>query len=325
MPEEQKTQEADPKYTAELEKFDKATGEETSSNKETSENGEESRLVEKDGELYLSSESEDTEPVEEPVKGESNTETEEPDDAANLENESDIYAKKSREEIIEMHTNAQKKIGVQGDELGKLRDVAKKTEDLTADEIFDRLSADDIADGVKTEKQKLDEMDPYDTKTRDAQSELIRDLEDDLITKRTQENISARMNKRDNEKFIQQQKQLFKDQGIDLSDDEFKTVSEKADRYAEDGLITEGAYHKALVDQYGLAHVVKNLSMKGEKKARADIQKATAKTTEKVDVKGSGKSSKLVKIADLGRQELKKTLNNLSVEDLQKLRNQYVK
>ena len=195
---------------------------------------------------------------------------------------------------------------------------------MTDTEIFERLSADDLADGLKTEKQKLDEMDPYDQEARTAQQELIREIENDLITKRTQESIASRMNSRDNEQFVQNQKQVFKDQGIDITDDDFNLVSEKANSYRENGLLTEKAFHKALVDQYGLNHVVKNLSMKGEQKARADIKKAAAKTTEKVDVKGSGKASKLVKISDLGRGEMKKTLDNLSIDDLRKLQKQYI-
>ena len=318
--EENKQEVADEKYTQELENLEnKTSGEESAENAEP-----ESQLVEQDGELYLSSESDESETVKEPAEGETETVEEETDNTTSLGNEEDMYSTKTREEIIEMHQNAQKKMGEQGDELGKLRDVARNTEELTDEELFERLSADDLSDGLKTEKQKLDEMDPYDTEARSAQQELIREIENDLITKRTQESISSRMNSRDNDQFVQNQKQVFKDQGIDISDYDFNLVSEKANSYRENGLLTENAFHKALVDQYGLNHVVKNLSMKGEQKARSDIKKAASKTVEKVDVKGSGKASKLIKIADLGRQEMQKTLDNLSIEDLRKLQKQYI-
>jgi hypothetical protein len=319
--EENKTEGADPKYTEELNNLENRTsGEEGAANAEP-----DSQLVEQDGELYLSDDSGESEAIEEPAEGESEVVEQEPDESTtSLSNEDDMYANKTREDIIAMHQNAQKKMGEQGDELGKLRDVASSTEELTDTEIFERLSADDLSDGLKTEKQKLDEMDPYDQEARTAQQELIREIENDLITKRTQESIASRMNSRDNEQFVQNQKQVFKDQGIDITDDDFNLVSEKANSYRENGLLTENAFHKALVDQYGLNHVVKNLSMKGEQKARADIQKAAAKTTEKVDVKGSGKASKLVKISDLGRGEMKKTLDNLSIDDLRKLQKQYI-
>ena len=315
------TDSADSKYTEELQNLENRTsGEETADNAEP-----ESQLVEQDGEFYLSDDSGEEETIEEPAEGESEIEELETEESTtSLTNEDDIYANKTREEIIQMHQNAQKKMGEQGDELGQLRELAQNVDELTDTEIFERLTADDIADGVKAEKQKLDEMDPYDTEARTAQQELIRDMEDDLITKRTQESIAARMNTRDNDQFVQKQKQVFKDQGIDISDEDFNLVSERANDYRENGLLTEKAFHKALVDQYGLDHVVKNLSMKGEQKARADIKKAAAKTTEKVDVKGSGKASKLIKISDLSRREMRKSLDNLSVEDLRKLQKQYM-
>ena len=315
------TDSADSKYTEELQNLENRTsGEDTANNAEP-----ESQLVEQDGEFYLSDDSGEEETIKEPAEGESEIEELETEESTtSLTNEDDIYANKTREEIIQMHQNAQKKMGEQGDELGQLRELAQNVDELTDTEIFERLTADDIADGVKAEKQKLDEMDPYDTEARTAQLELIRDMEDDLITKRTQESIAARMNTRDNDQFVQKQKQVFKDQGIDISDEDFNLVSERANDYRENGLLTEKAFHKALVDQYGLDHVVKNLSMKGEQKARADIKKAAAKTTEKVDVKGSGKASKLIKISDLGQREMRKTLDNLSVEDLRKLQKQYM-
>lgn len=315
------TDSADSKYTEELQNLENRTsGEETADNAEP-----ESQLVEQDGEFYLSDDSGEEETIEEPAEGESEIEELETEESTtSLTNEDDIYANKTREEIIQMHQNAQKKMGEQGDELGQLRELALDVDELTDTEIFERLTADDIADGVKAEKQKLDEMDPYDTEARTAQQELIRDMEDDLITKRTQESIASRMNTRDNDQFVQKQKQVFKDQGIDISDEDFNLVSERANDYRENGLLTEKAFHKALVDQYGLDHVVKNLSMKGEQKARADIKKAAAKTTEKVDVKGSGKASKLIKISDLSRREMRKSLDNLSVEDLRKLQKQYM-
>jgi len=311
---------ADPKYEAELTELEKGTSSETPVESTESD----SQLVEKDGEFYLSDESSDVESGTEPAEGETVADEIDQDVATTQVDENDIYANKTREEIIEMHQNAQKKMGEQGDELGQLREVARNTDDLTDEEVFERLTADDIAEGLKAEKQKLDNMDPYDIQAREEQQELIREIENDLITKRTQENIASRMNSRDNQQFMDQQKNILKNQGIDISDEDFNYVAENANQYKEDGLLTEKSFHKSLVDRFGLEHVVKNLTMSGERKARADIQKAAAKTTEKVDVKGSGKASKLIKISDLGRGEMQKTLDNLSVDDLKKLRKKYL-
>ena len=308
---------ADPKYEAELEQLEKGTSGDGAVESTESD----SQLVEKDGEFYLSDDTEDTL---EPAEGETNVEEVESDVTTNLVDENDIYASKSKEEIIEMHQNAQKRMGEQGDELGKLRDIARNDEDLTDEEVFEKLSADDLSDGLKTEKQKLDNMDPYDIEARESQQELIREIENDLITKRTQENIASRMDSRDNQQFEQKQREILKSQGIDISDDDFSLVSDNANHYKEDGLLTEKSFHKALVDRFGLDHVVKNLTMSGEKKARADIKTAAGKTTEKVDVKGSGKASKLIRISDLGRRELRSKLDTLSLEDVRKLRKQHI-
>ena len=308
---------ADPKYEAELEQLEKGTSGDGAVESTESD----SQLVEKDGEFYLSDDTEDTL---EPAEGETNVEEVESDVTTNLVDENDIYASKSKEEIIEMHQNAQKRMGEQGDELGKLRDIARNDEDLTDEEVFEKLSADDLSDGLKTEKQKLDNMDPYDIEARESQQELIREIENDLITKRTQENIASRMDSRDNQQFEQKQREILKSQGIDISDDDFSLVSDNANHYKEDGLLTEKSFHKALVDRFGLDHVVKNLTMSGEKKARADIKTAAGKTTEKVDVKGSGKASKLIRISDLGRRELRSKLDTLSLEDVRKLRKQHM-
>ena len=78
-----------------------------------------------------------------------------------------------------------------------------------------------------------------------------------------------------------------------------------------------------MIDVYGVDQVQKHYSMSGEAKARQEIKTATAKTTEKVDVRGSGKSAKLVNINKLSGRELNKTLDNLSIEELRRLNNKY--
>jgi hypothetical protein len=74
-----------------------------------------------------------------------------------------------------------------------------------------------------------------------------------------------------------------------------------------------------MIDKFGVDKLVKHYQMSGEQKARQDIQKAQAKTTEKVDVRGTGKNAKMVKVADLDQRELRETLDNLSVQELEKL------
>jgi len=114
-------------------------------------------------------------------------------------------------------------------------------------------------------------------------------------------------------------KQRFKDDGIEIGEDDFNAVSKEARGYAENGLLTERSYHKALIDRFDVEQVTKYYQMSGERKARNDIQNASAKQTEKVDVRGTGKNAKMTRIADLSTKEIRNTLENLSVDELQRL------
>ena len=287
--------------------------------------GEENLLIEKDGELYLRSESDEAEPVADPDEGQaaeqdSPAALEEGEQA--VEKEQSQYQGKSRDDLIEMIAHSQKKIGEQGNELGELRKITQKDEDLSDKEVFAKLSGDDIETGLAEEKAKLDTIDPYDDDTVGEQKELIRQMEGDLINKRTQEAIAARFDSRDNQNFVDKMKTGYQKQGIELSDDEFKTVTETANSYTENGLLNEKSYQKAMIDHYGVDYMVKHYQMDGEQKARTDIQKAAAKTTEKVDVRGTGKNAKMVRIADLNQRELRSTLESLSVDELNRLNEQ---
>ena len=286
-------------------------------------------LVEKDGELLLSVETDGEEPTtDEPDTGE----TSEQDNLSNSEEQqeepesqtTDAYADKSKDQLIEMLANAQSTIGKQGSELGNLRKpVDKNTDNLTGEEALEQLTAKDVEVVLAEQKSKLNKIDPYDESELNKQRELITQLESDLITKTTNEGINARYNQVDNENFTSKQKQAFKDQGVELDDNEFDDVMKQSYQYAQNGKLTDAAVYKSMIDMYGVDQVQKHYSMAGEAKARQEIKTAAAKTTERVDVRGSGKSAKLVNINNLSGRELNKALDNLSVEDLRKLNSKY--
>jgi len=276
-------------------------------------------LIEKDGELYINSESDDVVNDADPEEGESSQELTQSDEYTTDGNKPSPFHDKSKDDLVDMVVNAQKMIGDQSSEIGELRKLTAEDEDLSEAELLERLSANDVQDALSTEKAKLDEIDPYDADAVSEQRSLIREMENDLINKRTQEHLESRLNGRDNEAFVSTMKQRFNDDGIEVSDDEFTAVSERAKGYTENGLLTESAYHKAMIDEFGVEKVAKNYQMSGERKARQDIQNASAKQVEKVDVRGTGKNAKLVRVADMNRKELRSTLDNLSVDELQKL------
>jgi hypothetical protein len=277
------------------------------------------KLIEKDGELYINSESDDVVNDADPEKGESSQELTESDEYTTDGNKPSPFHDKSKDDLVDMVVNAQKMIGDQSSEIGQLRKLTAEDEDLSEVELLERLTANDVQDALSTEKAKLDEVDPYDADAVSTQRSLIREMENDLINKRTQEHLESRLNGRDNEAFVSTMKQRFNTDGIEVSDDEFTAVSELAKGYTENGLLTERAYHKAMIDEFGVEKVAKNYQMAGERKARLDIQNASAKQVEKVDVRGTGKNAKLIRVADMNKKELRSTLDNLSVNELQKL------
>tara|TARA_R100000808_G_C2144703_1_gene152457 strand:+ start:368 stop:1393 length:1026 start_codon:yes stop_codon:yes gene_type:complete len=290
---------------------------------------ENTNLVEQDGELLLSVDTDVEEPIiDDPDIGQSSDQdnlssSEEAEQEEAINQEPDAYNGKSREELIDMLSNAQSKIGEQGNELGQLRKVAESSENLTDEEVFEKLTAKDVKVGLAEERSKLDNIDPYDAEAISKQREVIQQLETDLITKTTEESINARYNQQDNEVFEKKQKQAFADEGVMLEGSEFDDVTKLAYNYAENGRLTGNAYQKAMLDIYGVDQMQKHYSMVGEAKARQDIKTATDKTVEKVDVRGSGKASKLVNINKMSGRELNKALDNLSIEDLRKLNQRY--
>ena len=151
------------------------------------------------------------------------------------------------------------------------------------------------------------------------QKALVDSLEEDWLVKRQEEQINERFNSQDNKEFIETAKAKFKESGVEMSDDEFSQVTKIAENYLESGRYTDRAYQKALVDAFGVEKMTKFYAMKGEEKARQDISRASEKVENKIDVRGSGKNSKLVRIRDLSQREIRESIKDLSPSELDQL------
>lgn len=286
-------------------------------------------LVEQDGDLLLSVDTDGEEPTQDaPDNGQASDQdnlsnSEEQNEETSYQ-EHDAYQGKSREDLAEMLSNAQSKIGQQGSELGELRKtVESQAEEMTGEEAFDKLSALEIRNILEEQKKGLSEIDPYDDEALNKQRSLISELEMDFIAKTTTEGINQRYNQVDNESFIDNQKKAFEKQGVDLDSEEFSDIISRSYDYSQNGKLTDSSISKAMIDIYGVDQMQKHYSMVGEAKARQEIKNAGAKTTERVDVRGSGKSAKLVNINNLSGRELSKALDNLSIDDLKRLNSKY--
>jgi len=78
-----------------------------------------------------------------------------------------------------------------------------------------------------------------------------------------------------------------------------------------------------MLDRFGTDQVLKFYAMSGEQKARSEISSAASKDQTKVEIKGSGKNAKLVRLNDLSEKEMNKALDNLGLKELQELSNKF--
>ena len=265
-------------------------------------------VVEKDGEIYLkdnSAKEETEESVEQPAE-ESKVET----------TVEDPYKDKSREELISLINTKEEVIS---EEKGT-QEVQNSVDQMSERELLDQISGDELASGLIVEKEKLSQMSPLDDSAAyKNQQKLINKLEVDLVDKRTQESLQSRFNNSENSEYINNYKGTLKGNGIDLSEKEYKQLVQTANNYKVGGKYTEASMQKAMIDLYGPDKMMAYYTSQGEGKARNDIAAASSKTHPKVDVSGSGKNAKLVRLNDMGAREANKQLDNLSVNELKAL------
>lgn len=272
-----------------------------------------SQVAEKDGEIYLATESDNEEPQVDPDSGQTQEDTSDLSDF----DEPDMYRGKSRNDIISMHQNASDKISDQGNELGQLRQTFANSE-VDEKVLFENLTSKDIKEGIEVETEKLKNMDSYDPEYS-GQENMIRGMTQDLSVKVAEETVTRKLNDSANQTFVANHQRTLESQGIKLSDGDYTDLTEVATNYSSNGIMNEASYQKALIDKYGVDMLVRNYSIEGEKKARTDIANASDKMVERVNVKGSGKNAKFIRLNDLQGPELQKAIKNLSDSDLNRL------
>ena len=288
------------------------------SNTEQVETPEQSSIVEQDGEIYLVDDSAESEPETTPDDGQVASDNQEAEETSTKEYP-EMYQDKTLDEVVEMHQNAQRKISEQGDELGQLRStIESKPKEMNEKEVFNQISSDEIRNALHGERDKLSNLDQYDPDYND-QKVVVDNMERDLMIKTSEEAVQTRMNESDNIAFMQEQSEQFKQDGVEINDDEFGQLTEQAMNYTTNGRLDGNSYAKALIDVYGMDMVTKHYAVQGEQKARNDIASASNKVVERVDVTGSGKNAKLVRLNDMSSPERRKLLQNLSDTDLNRL------
>ena len=233
-----------------------------------------------------------------------------------------IIQRKEPEQPDNELANLKSLVGKQGKELGDLRQ--KVGQNQTHDEIKKELTVEDTKEALPQAKTKLNTIDPYlDEEDYQKQKNLVSQIETDYLDKRQDKAIRERFNSEDNQKFLEETKEDFKKQGIDLSDEEFTEVSETAKEYQQDGKLTKDAMFKAMIDKVGIDKVQKFFTVSGEQKAREDITQAHTKKDNKISTDGSGKVGKFTRLHDMSPHDRDKFLDSLPPAELDRLEKLY--
>ena len=242
------------------------------------------------------------------------------DDATKAFNEKYPHLKgKTREEIAEINADATRKIT---SESTKRADAEKLLDEknLTFEEKLDRLDPTRIQELVEEERNKLLRLDhddeEYDKKLKEGNA-VISVLETAYSKNYTQKIANDKINERINDEFILRQRKNFTDDGIDITDEEFETVTLRAKNYTEDGQLTTGSYDKALIDLYSSAQFAKWHEIKGGEKTRKEMLDTKTKETKTLGT-GAGRTDG-IKFENLKGRARDEFLANLSPAALQRL------
>ena len=298
-------------------------------NNEVQETNDESKIVEQDDGIFIRQDKEE-ETQEEPEldpngqSKEDNLDSDESNEAESGGEEIDEPGKfkgKSREELTKMVEDGTKTITKLS---GENKNYREKLKDIDVDpqEVKKKLTSEDFKQGYFDEKKKLADLDPdIDYEEYQKQSGIVDRLQSDWMEARQEQLLNEKINGRDNQVFIEKQKDKFEKEGVELNDNEFDEITELAKGYSNNGLMNEGSFQKALIDKYGFDKVASFYNIKAETKVRKDITKASTNQDKKISVSGTGKSSRtqLVNIDNLSPQERDRVLDSLSIKDLQQL------
>ena len=246
-----------------------------------------------------------------------------------IESDDDIdptYKGKTREQVIDMHREASKKLGKQGEELGKARTEHKETETKN---IVEQMSMDDLRAARKKLSSEMIKLDPeFDKERYDELADAIAQSEQDILDKRHTMLINEQISSKENSEFIDKHKTVFKEKGFFVGkegvfdDDGYNAVIEQAKSYTDNGRLTENSVYKAMIDLHGFEKIGKVLEISTEQSTRERIKNAADKIDNKIDSKGKGsetESRKVVKFNQMSPMERDRFLDGLSMEEVESL------
>ena len=245
------------------------------------------------------------------------------DELKSREVEDPKYKGKTREQVIEMHLEAEKKIGSQGDELGKVRAKEKGEKEKN---LVEEMSIDELKEAHKRIRVKMAKLDPeYDKDEYEKLANAVAESEQDILDKRHSMFIQEKFTSTENKEFVEKQKSILKGKGYfvdkdgNFNDDEYNATIDQAKNYIVNGRLTENSIFKAMVDLHGIEKISKIIEVGTEQSTRKKIQEAAGKVDNKIDSKGKGSETDTRKVFNLSKMtsfERETFLDGLSIEEL---------
>jgi len=221
---------------------------------------------------------------------------------------------KTEKELQAMLFSSQQQISLQGNEIGKLRQISVDKQKPTAVKIGKDLST------KRTELQnlntKLEELDALDNAAEyaDIAKKIgllngdISKLEGDHRQAEIDEGVAAKFNEEFNTSFLKDQREAYKKSGFNFDDDAWTQISEQATKLT-DGKLSKEAMESSLMFNLGFDKYSKIMSTNTETATREKIATAAGKVSTTV---GAEKHNSTLTFANLSPEHQAQVIDNMS-------------
>lgn len=183
----------------------------------------------------------------------------------------------------------------------KIKKMDKDIEDanLSPEAIRRRIPLGDMQADIKRQRTILSEIDKEENPAEwKKQNVIVTTLEGDIADKKSDAELNKRYKSKDNVDFLLTERKSLAKKGYIFSDEQFDGIAAAAETYLNDGMYTQEAMRKGLIDIIGAPATDKLYEIGSEQKLRSEIKDATMKVTKSVRVTRLGVSAKLTSLTE---------------------------
>lgn len=185
------------------------------------------------------------------------------------------------------------------EEVNALRDTVKGMTQ-SKEELKDILTSADLKEAVEKQTDKVYSLDrDIDEEAWKKENRVLEALKQDYNDKYLQEQFDKRVNSSDNLRIADEYKGELQKAGMEISNADFESLTERAKEHSATGRLDENSYAKAFIDQYGAAKYQAFHKISGEQKARKDIATAQGKDQDRLKTGTTGSNKKLIKTSEI--------------------------